>query len=208
MTYIDAAAELPPTYTAQYAIVQQYTELQTNRIPVHFIRNSDGMYALLLVNSRHNNAQSITDDTHSQEVTNAEPVSSTTFNVNDCVVKCQGILGLKINEIAKLSGVSRATLDLHRKGANVKDMDGYHKLYDFVSKVEERYGNAIKNSTRNVLIERKTLAQHFMRNSDDLDSTLPLIHEVSEKAKAMNVVDSDIDASKLNIRLSRIGKTM
>lgn len=61
--------------------------------------------------------------------------------MDDCVIKCQNVLGLKINEIAKLVGVSRATLDLHRKGANVKDMKSYEKLYEFVSEVERCYGN-------------------------------------------------------------------
>lgn len=203
MNYIDTTIDTP-SYTHETV---QYTQRHASIFPIRITRNNNDEYALLM-NNEESNVIYLFNGTQHEKVKNVDQTSVDTFNVNDCVVKCQNVIGLKINEIAKLTGVSRATLDLHRKGANVKDMDTYHKLYSFVTKIEQQYGNSIKHSIRNVLVGRQTLLQHFVKNRDDLECTLPLISEVSEKLLAMNVVDTDMDASKSNRRLSRIGKSM
>lgn len=128
------------------------------------------------------------------------------FTVNDCVLLSQKVLGLKINEFAKLVGVSRATLDLHRKGANVKDMTDYQKVYDFIAEIESNFGDTIKTGMRNILINRKTLLQHFMQNRDELEKTRPFIEEVASKIGNVTTIKSKIDDSKSNLRLSGIGR--
>lgn len=128
--------------------------------------------------------------------------------MNDCVIKCQSVLGLKINEIAKLVGVSRATLDLHRKGANVKDMKSYEKLYEFVLEVERCYGNQVKNGLRNVLVNKKTLVQHFIDNIDCLITTMPQVEEVNQKLGHMKIINSMPNEQNLHLRLRGIGKIM
>lgn len=190
-----------PSYRPPSEIVR-YTENQS-RLSIRLVANEKNKY-VLPVNEKNNNILYLPNINQDSNKDNLEPTS--TISVNDCVLKCQEILGLKINEIAKLTGVSRATLDLHRKGANVKDMTAYTRIYDFVSKIHKQFGNNIKGGIRNVLIERKTLVQHFMRNIDDLDKTLPLVEEVSKKLKEMNIIESHMDATKSNLRLSGIGR--
>ncbi|MCR9835709.1 hypothetical protein ACP6H1_25740 [Vibrio harveyi] len=203
MDYLGCIAEAP-SYTAPPEIVS-YTESQARFLPVRITRGDNDQYALLFSNEN-SNVVYLLNHTQSDAFKEAEASSLGTIDVNDCVIKCQEVLGLKINEIAKLSGVSRASLDLHRKGANVKDMNAYHKLYTFVSKVENLYGKGLKNSIRNVLVERKTLVQHFMKNIDNLELTLPLIADVSNKVQGITIADANLDCAKLGARLGRIGK--
>ncbi|MEI8614311.1 hypothetical protein [Shewanella scandinavica] len=204
MDYINITAPAP-SYLFPPEIVQ-YTETQARFLPIRITINNEKYAWFFGVKGSNTLYLSSNGDNSVYRNSEFEHNHSDTINVNDCVVKCQDILGLKINEIAKLCGVSRATLDLHRKGANVKDMAPYHSLFSFVSKIEKLYGNSIKGGMRNVLVERKTLAQHFMNNLDNLNNTFSFVEEVSEKIQKMNIVDLDIDKTKLNLRLSGIGK--
>ncbi|PTA49272.1 hypothetical protein C9I43_01380 [Shewanella morhuae] len=206
MDYLTSVIDAP-SYVARAELVQ-YVDTQSRFLPIRLTVNDNNKYAQL-VNSNDSNIYYLLDHIEDDQVKNAgqlELIQQDTISVNDCVLKGQDVLGLKINEIARLLGVSRATLDLHRKGANVKDMTAYHSLYSFVSSVETLYGNSIKNGVRNVLVERKTLIQHLVINSDNLSVVMPLVAEVSEKVRGMRIIKSDMDASKTNIRLSGIGR--
>lgn len=110
-----------------------------------------------------------------------------------CVQHCKEVLGLKINEIAKLVGVSRGTLDLHRKGSNVKDMKAYQDLYDFVKKIEEDFGTSLKKGLRNVLVERRTLVAHLIRNKSDLDAVYEVAKTVASKLGNINIKNGKVD---------------
>ncbi|MGI2177440.1 hypothetical protein [Shewanella frigidimarina] len=206
MDYLNSVID-SPSYVARTELVQ-YMDTQSRFLPIRLTVNNSNQY-VLLVNTNNSNVLYLFDHSESEQTEikgQLELIQQDTISVNDCVLKGQDVLGLKINEIAKLLGVSRATLDLHRKGANVKDMTAYHSLYSFVSSVDAQYGNSIKNGVRNVLVERKTLIQHLVTNSDNLSAIMPLIAEVSEKVQGMRIVKSDMDASKANIRLSGIGR--
>lgn len=203
MDYLDSIANAP-SYSAPSEIVR-YTRSQSRFLPVRITRGNNDQYVLLLTNT---NSNTIYLNNHNQigEVNQVNNISVGTIDVTDCVDKCQEVLGLKINEIAKLSGVSRASLDLHRKGANVKDMTTYNKLYTFASKVEQLYGSVLKQYVRNVLVERKTLIQHFLKSSDDLDATLPLVAIVADKVKSITVSETKFESSKLMLRTQHVGK--
>jgi hypothetical protein len=143
------------------------------------------------------------------DVTNYSPVQledEQSFTVNDCVTLCQKVLGLKVNEIAKLVDVSRATLDLHRKGANIKDMGEYQKLYDFVKRIESDFGDSIKAGVRNILIQRKTLLQHLLLNKSNLMDTYLHVKEVASKLRNVNTHPIEFNEPKARLRLSGIGR--
>lgn len=125
-----------------------------------------------------------------------------------CVELCRKILGLKVNEIAKVIGISRATLDLHRKGANVKEKElrRYQQLHSFVININELYGETLKKGMRNVLIEKKTLVQHIVNNANNLDNVMQLVDNASTTFGAIKVDNSVTDPLKLQSRLVGIGK--
>lgn len=184
--------------------IVQYVESEARFLPIRISSNGGQTYTFL-VNDKNSNVICYSSYNKSTNHEN-KSVSSGTIGVEDCVTKCQDILGLKINEIAKLTGISRATLDLHRKGANVKNMEAYYQLHGFVGKVETLYGDSIKGVVRNVLINKKTLAQHLIANSKNLDAVMPLLEEVSVKAESMKHTKMDMDKTKSDLRLSGIGR--
>lgn len=206
MDYLSSIIDTP-SYIAREELVR-YVDTQARFLPITLTVNDSNQY-VQLVSSNDSNFHYLFSHVESEKCVSSEQLILTpqdTISVNDCVLKGQEVLGLKINEIAKLLGVSRATLDLHRKGANVKDMTAYHCLYSFLSSVEAIYGNSIKHGVRNVLVERKTLIQHLVTNSDNFSKVMPLVAEVSEKVLGMKIIKSDMDASKVNLRLSGVGK--
>lgn len=203
MDYLDSIIDAP-SYSAPSEIVR-YTESQSRFLPVRITRGDDDQYALLLT-TQNSNVIYLLNHTQADKIEQVDSAHIGTIDVNDCVDKCQKVLGLKINEIAKLSGVSRASLDLHRKGANVKDMTAYHRLYTFVSKVELLYDISLKHHVRNVLIERKTLVQHLLKSSENLDATLPLIATLADKVQGIAVTGTEFEQSKLMMRTHHIGK--
>lgn len=127
------------------------------------------------------------------------------LDVEGCVNLCQKVLDLRINEIAKLLSISRATLDLHRKG-KVKNFEPYIKLASFVAKIENLYTKDIHATMRRVLIERKTLVQHLLKNSDDLYKTMPYFEIASKKIGEFKVVKTAIDPNKAAVMFANIGK--
>lgn len=133
-------------------------------------------------------------------------IASSPFSVEDCVNKCIKVMGLKIHEIAKLVSVSRGSLDLHRKGRNIKDMQHYEELFTFTSEIERLYGEKIKVGMRNILVERKTLVQHLLANVGQFDRVAPYFKEVASKLNLINIESATVDRFKSNIRTSGIGK--
>jgi len=138
--------------------------------------------------------------------TQSEVYAPTVVTASDCVNKCKDVLALKVNEIAKLVGISRAALDLHKKGAPVKNMEPYEQLYAFISDIENTYGTDISKGIRNILVERKTLVQHLISNSNDLYQCKNIIEEVASKLGNVNTFKTEYDETKTNLRLTGIGR--
>ncbi|WP_298441403.1 hypothetical protein [uncultured Ferrimonas sp.] len=199
MDYIESHFDVS-AYSSPPEVVR-YTDSQSRFLPIRV--TSDGYQYDILISGKFNNSMLLVD---AREVEDIYDDKSEAITVNDCVGLCQRVLGLKINEIAKLAGVSRATLDLHRKGSNVKDMGRYHMLFSFATKVEKLYGETIKLGVRNVLIEKRTLAQHLVLLSEDLDSAFSIIDEVHEKIGKISIAKTNNDLQKTNARLSGIGR--
>lgn len=175
------AAMMPPA-------VQTYTEKEARFLPPRVIVENSGYVILssIVANIDHQAPSSLLD-------------------VEDCVSICQRVLGLKIQEIAKLLDISRASLDLHRKG-KVKNFSPYLKLAGFVENIEKLYTVAIKNTMRSVLIERKTLVQHLIANKDRLEVTLPYFDKASEKLDKVTIKKESITPDLASSRLAGIGK--
>ncbi|WP_299265225.1 hypothetical protein [uncultured Psychrosphaera sp.] len=133
-------------------------------------------------------------------------IANDPFTVEDCVKKCIEVMGLKIHEIAKLVSVSRGSLDLHRKGGNIKDMQPYEELFTFTSEIERLYGENIKVGMRNILVERKTLVQHLLANVGQFDSVTPYFNEVASKLNLIKIESVPVDRFKSNTRTSGIAK--
>ncbi|SET03505.1 hypothetical protein [Thorsellia anophelis] len=181
--------------------VERYSDKSVGLIPIKIITNNKEHYLLFSTNQL--NIQSYLEDDQTNEL-NVNLISA--ISVNDCVDKCQTVLGLKIHEIAKLLKISRATLDLHRKGSNIKSMTKYHQLYKFMINVENLHGHKLRNYTRNVLIERKTLIQHLFINSNNLDTIFPLLDILSNKIQHISFSETEYDPAKLRLRTYGIGK--
>lgn len=133
-------------------------------------------------------------------------MTANNLTASDCINKCKNILGLKVNEIAKLVGISRAALDLHKKGSPVKNMEPYERLYAFVSDIEANYGTSVIKGIRNILVEKKTLAQHLVSNREDLSQCKYIIDEVASKLVNVNTVKTNVDEYKTTLRLTSIGR--
>lgn len=183
----------PPAIHCQKPALDRYREQDARCLPIT-IKSKNNRYILIGVVSK-------TDDLTSNEVYTPTVVTSA-----DCINKCKDILGLKINEIAKLVGISRATLDLHKKGAPVKNMEAYERLYAFVSDIEATYGTSVSKGIRNILVEKKTLAQHLVSNREDLSQCKYIIDEVASKLVNVNTFKTKVDESKLDLRLTGIGR--
>ncbi|WAJ69739.1 hypothetical protein [Catenovulum adriaticum] len=200
MDYLDMYAG--STSIAPSEIVM-YADVDSRCLPISIVTDEEE-YSLYETFGSNSSSIVLKRSCLTQSFTTASEDS--TFSVDDCVKKCQEILGLKINEIAKLVGVSRASLDLHRKGANLKSLTNYEEAYNFVLKVEAKFGNAAKFGLRNILIERKTLVQHLIKNKDNLEAVTPYIEYAVEKSSKIKIDKTQIDNSKSKIRLSGIGR--
>lgn len=177
--------------------IQIYTEKEARFLPQQVIIKDSG-YVIYSTGSSTAPNYIVNEDIQGNPITSI-------LDVEDCVAVCQRVLGLKIQEIAKLLGVSRATLDLHRKG-KVKDFTPYLKLASFVQQIEKKYTQDINKAMRSVLIERKTLIQHILANRGDLSKTMPYFDKASEKLSNITINKTKIVPDVAANRLSSIGK--
>ncbi|MDW5287056.1 hypothetical protein R6Y90_19085 [Alteromonas macleodii] len=126
-------------------------------------------------------------------------------SVEDCVAHSQAILGLKIHEIAKILGISRAALDLHRKG-KVKDIHPYYELYRFAKKIEIKFGYSIAPLMRSVMVDRKTLVQHIIANRSNLENTLQYFDLIAKQNHNIQVTKAPLAPEKTSKRFAKIGR--
>lgn len=127
------------------------------------------------------------------------------FTIEYCILKCNEVLDLKINEISKISGIPKYKLEL--KIPNDKnEIELLKKIFLFISKVESVYGTSLKKYTRNVLINKKTLIYQINQNKDNLEKIMPLLKELSDKSKNLKIIKKPMNYQKLQKRLGNIGK--
>lgn len=198
MEVFDLASYGPTSILQPQCIV--YAEASSRYLPIRFNHNGDRYTYLNDVLQKEENYDSRVDD----EVCSTKLHASIT--VNELVLLSQKVLGLKVNEIAKIVGVSRATLDLHRKGSNAKDMAKYQKTFEFVKNIESLYGDSIALGIRNILVDKKTLLQHFIDNIDNLEHAIVYVHEISTKVMHLKTAQVKYDENKLYSRTSAIGR--
>jgi hypothetical protein len=184
----------PPAIHCLSPEVDRYREEDVRCLPITFVQTEEHQYVLIVSTNT------------PQKTLELKVKVPEVIGASDCIDKCKNVLGLKINEIAKLVGISRATLDLHKKGSPVKNMEPYERLYAFASNVEDRYATNISKGIRNILVKRKTLAQHLVANKEDLSACIEVVDEVATKLGHINLIKTDIDESKANLRLSGIGR--
>ncbi|EMK2729640.1 hypothetical protein [Vibrio diabolicus] len=195
-------------YISRYKKVDKYMNLSITKSST--LAQTKEFYSLLLSCGNDNTVVCITPKVTQKEsiATNSKSHVNSHLTPDSCVELCRNVLGLKVNEIAKIIGISRATLDLHRKGANVKDKEllRYQQLNNFVFNIEQIYGNSLKKGMRNVLIEKKTLVQHIIEHADNLDNVMNLVDHASEIVGAVKVDNNAVSPLKLQSRLVGIGK--
>lgn len=177
-----------------------YAENSASYLPIRFDHNGT-QYTYLNETLQ---CRQLDQDNNFSGASNEKTYNSIT--VNEMVLLSQKVLGLKVNEIAKLVGVSRATLDLHRKGSNAKDMHKYQNFFDFVKNIETIYGDSISLGIRNILLNRKTLLQHLIENGENLASSMDYVHQISTKVKNIKTEKVEFEKSKLYSRTSGIGR--
>lgn len=206
MDYVNQLTGSAQIFVPQY---EMYAETDSRYLPIRIV--SDSKQYILFSSSSSDNSHLIFNErvvfnSFSNIACNKFVSENESFTVNDCIELCQRVLGLKINEISKLVGVSRATLDLHRKGAvNMRSIDEYKTLYDFVKNVEYSYGENISLGARSVIINNKTLLQHLLENKNTLANAFPIVDEVSKKISNVRFVRTVFDEDKQILRLSKIG---
>ncbi|MGL0934719.1 hypothetical protein ABMX80_15970 [Vibrio vulnificus] len=196
------------SYINKFSRSERYTKLSTTK-PLVSAQFEDH-YSLLLSDNNGNTVLCVTPrvrrlDNKSQV---ASSNASKAITPNICVDVSREVLGLKVNEIAKIIGISRATLDLHRKGADFKERESnrYMQLHNFATNVQTLYGTSLKKGMRNILINKKTLVQHMIINADNLDKVFKLVDKASESVGALKVDNETLDPMKLQSRLIGIGK--
>ena len=125
--YLGAAQIYVPAY-------ELYIETEPRFLPVRI--ESDKKQYFLFGSSKQSNSklclsELVVFNGFSEKHSANEVVYQESFTVSDCIDLCQRVLGLKINEISKLVGVSRATLDLHRKSAvNIKNINAFFGIVE------------------------------------------------------------------------------
>lgn len=129
-----------------------------------------------------------------------QPNIDAKFDVNDFIKSCQEVLGLGTNEISKITGISRANIESHRKGTIDNHIKSYAKLNNFITLIKEKYKTSLKPGVRNIVIKKKTLIQHMLKNKNDLDSLMPLFNELYEIVNAEHIKKNKIDNERKNKR--------
>lgn len=180
-------------YSMMPPYIESYIERESRFLPLRFIKEKSG-YVILSTGS-------------SNSFTSGEELIfiPSVLDVEDCVSICQRVLGLKIQEIAQLLDISRATLDLHRKG-KVKDFVPYLELTDFVKKIEAKYTSEIYRIVKSVLIDRKTLVQHMLAHKKNLEKTLPYFDKAYERLDDIHLNKTVVSPDAAASRLAGIGK--
>lgn len=181
------AAMMPPE-------IQAYTEREARFLPRQVIVGNGG-YVIL---AKRTPASNVSESKLANEL---NPL----MDVQDCVFICQQVLNLKIQEIAKLLNISRATLDLHRKG-KVKDFSPYVELAQFAIDIEKRFTKDIHKVMRSVLIERKTLIQHMLYNRNELSNTLPYFYKASSRIQNTIITQTRVNPQVAASRLANVKK--
>lgn len=109
--------------------------------------------------------------------------SNSIIGIEDMVKRIQATLGLNVHQIAKLIGVSRATLYNHIQNAKSGEAERYRPLYAVSQAVEEKVPGGIKRGLKNILVENKTLLKHLQDDISDPDRIVRLAVEVDRKLR-------------------------
>lgn len=77
------------------------------------------------------------------------------------------------------------------------------ELYDHSVKAKKRFGTSLAKYHSNMLIRKKTLAQHFIAKTPDIDTVLD---EAYEKSKKIKITETKIDPLTLRLRTLGVGR--
>lgn len=156
---------------------------------------SNSVYAN--VTTENHNTISIPHKNKASEISEHKVVT-----VESCVQDSKKYLGLKVIEIAKILDVSRASLDLYRKGSPFKNNDALYELSELAAYVAERYDTMFASKAKSVLIGKKTAIQIMIENRNDLGSLKPVITRLMSDIQ-INTYSSPMEKST---RLANIGR--
>tara|TARA_B100000700_G_scaffold311500_1_gene393481 strand:+ start:102131 stop:102520 length:390 start_codon:yes stop_codon:yes gene_type:complete len=93
--------------------------------------------------------------------------------------------GFNKNQIAKITRCTRMLLTL-QEGNNVVT-DELRTLYEQSVAAKARYGTDLAKHHSNTLVRRKTIAQHFVSKTPDIEAVLAEAHEKSKNIRTRKV---------------------
>lgn len=102
-------------------------------------------------------------------------------SIEDMVKSIQVIFGLNALQVARLVGVSRASLYNHMKINPPKELEKYSQLYQAAIAVRQRLPNGVGKGLKSVVVDGKTLLEHLKADYSEPNRLAELAVRVHEK---------------------------
>lgn len=119
-------------------------------------------------------------ETYSDLIVSGSAVSQSAAvaSVNDMVKHIQNTFGLNLSQIAKIIGVSRATVYNHINDANAI-ADHYIDFYKLSQEVDRNFGS-VSNVLKNILVNDRTLLRHLECSYKDAELIMSVIEQIKD----------------------------
>lgn len=122
-----------------------------------------------------------------------------TISARQAIYQIRAVFGFNKNQIAKMTGCTRMLLSI-QEGKNVISPE-LKELYDHSAKAKEKYGTDLANYHSNILVRKKTVKQHFLEKTPDIEAVLA---EAYKRSKGVKVVRVKRDAMHMYLRTARL----
>lgn len=109
------------------------------------------------------------------------------------------VFGFDKAQVAKITGTSRMLLTLQERKNVVSPK--LQDLYNQSVEAKKKYGTDLAKHHSNVLVRKKTLKQHFMEKTKDIETVLDEAHARSKNIKVVRVKR---DAMHMYLRTARL----
>lgn len=189
--------------TAQVIRESEYrgASISASKTPIHyfndFFQACANFYTLLFEQQ----SEKTSADMHSQSK------QYLPLTVKDISEEVRNTFGINALQLAKLAGVSRATLYNHINGSEApKNFDRYRQLHEAALEVRAVAPEGVKSGLKNVLVEGKTLLSHLKSDYADPKKIASVAKKVAEKQPNKASSNLTLEEKKHQIRkLSKQG---
>jgi hypothetical protein len=103
------------------------------------------------------------------------------ISIEDMVKEIQAVFGLNANQLAKIAGVSRATLYNHIHNAPAGEAERYRNLFHASLAVRGVAPEGVRQGMKNIFVEGKTLLRHLQEGASDPQKISELAAQVRSK---------------------------